>query len=287
MPTTEPTVTTPADPLRSFECTPRYVYDLNSGGNPWLGIVVHQPTDEGKRAAARLKQDGLGACREVLTRTREEFFATGPGRELRDKEEKLREAERSVADANRAVEQLREQWKISVAADAMKDVTALEGKIDQHEKTLARLRVRVPVLREEVAKAQRDAANQLFALIREANAGYKRSADQRVEEARVALTAAVNTAWAEWVQANAEAGGVVADPGELMRMASAASEVPPAKDVDRSTMPDLLPLPPPAPPRQTTLFPWLKKPDDAGERAHDVPNPGVLDTDEKLVKHEL
>lgn len=259
VPLTVPTVTTP-DPFRSFACTPRVVTDVNAGGVPWLAVVVQPSTPECERAAAGAMNDGGAACRAVLAATRDEFFATGPGEPLRDKEQKLADAERAAGDAATALAQLREQWRSAVATDATKDVVGLEEQISDRERQAERLKVRLPVLREEVAKLRTGAATELYGLLRTARATYEQGATRRLADAEAALTAAVNAAWGGWLRSRAEVDGSEVSSDELVRMAAAAGSAPVLPAVRR-----------PAPPTPAVQYPWCppgerpvtEEPDDA------------------------
>lgn len=240
-----PAVATP-DPLRSFACTPRVVTDVNAGGVPWLAVVVQPATPACERAAAGAMNDGGAACRAVLAATRDEFFATGPGKPLRDKEQKLADAERSAGDAATALGQLREQWRSAVATDATEDVAGLEEQITDRERQAERLKVRLPVLRDEVAKLRTAAATELLGLLRTARATYEQGATRRLAVAEAALTAAVNAAWGGWLRSRAEVDGSEVVRDELVRMAAAAAGSAPVLPAVRPT----------APPTPAVQYPW-------------------------------
>ena len=245
-----PAAPTAPDPMRRFA-----LYPANSErGYVELRVVAEER--ETQLAMRQRQADGLTVCRRVLMEARTEFFATGPGRELREKEARLREAEQRAADSERAVGELRTRWRAAVATDSTDDVVALELALDEHGRALERLKVRVPVLAEDVARGRKAAATELLALLKRRRDEFEARAESALADALAKLKVAVNGVYAEWVTAAAERHGVNDFNGDLLyRMASSAEEVPTKHTIDPATMPNLPAPPPPPPPTDSGYAP--------------------------------
>ena len=258
MPTATPPVPPPAlpaaDPERSYGVYP--FPHMEPGGRAWTDLRIVTESLATGAAESRARADGVAALRRLLLQARDGFFATGEGKLLRDKEERLRDAERAAADSIKAINDLRAQWKIAVAADSADDVAGLELQIDHHETALNRLKAKVPVLREDVERTCGETALKLYHRLVALKDEFEERAEANLAAAKARLAAAVNAHFIEWVTADAELAGChqVNTDHMLQRYASASASVPTRKEAKAN--PAVLPKLPPAPtrPRPAVAF---------------------------------
>lgn len=240
---TEPApIDTPDEPRAVFGVYPQLVNDQNFGRV--LAIVVVPEKPEAKRVLAYLETHNReSGCMKRLHATRKEFFRTGPGRVLREKESRLAEMEKEATDARAELDRIRGEWKAAVATDSYSDVSKLERMIDQQEAKVKRLDTRLPVVREELARLRQDTANTLYATLLNARSEHEAKAKELLAGVTQELSDAVNAVWAKWLLASREVD-LCHIPGEPLRLLASVEE-----DVPRAIVyakPGTLPEPTPA-----------------------------------------
>jgi chromosome segregation ATPase len=177
-------------------------------GGPDVLAVVIEPTSTASRSALDdTKRTGHRACLNHLKLIREEFFRSGAGAELIEKKNRVADAEDAVKAAERKLADLRSRWHSAVATDTGKEVSQLEKQIEDTEKQLNRLRVRIPALKGELAAYRAECEPVLHNLLTTARASFEAAARAELGARLAELRAAVGGTILEWVRVRAISDG--------------------------------------------------------------------------------
>ncbi|MBA4067935.1 MAG: hypothetical protein C0501_30380 [Isosphaera sp.] len=209
------TATTPADPVPTAGVTDPPALSAVMVRDATYG--VHQvrlftPDGDGRSADAmrRLVADAAGGCRRELQAVRDAFFADGPGRELRDAEARLAVARVELAAARQERGRLGDGWQAAVESDDSDEVVRLEELADAADRTVTRLKARLPALEAKVGKLREEVGPRLHAMVAGRLAAFVAEADRAKADALGRILAAVSGPFLDWLRAFAGRDGAVA-----------------------------------------------------------------------------